>query len=743
MKAKLSLTIFALLGVSLSLLAQETKEESADTLASQTLGGVEVVAQRPVVKMTSDKLTYDVQADVDAKAQTVLDLLRKVPMVTVDGQDNITVNGSSSFKVYVDGRPNALYSSNPSQVFRSMPASMVQHIEVVTNPGARYDAEGAGGVLNLVMQKTSATAKAVGGYNGSLSATAGTRSYGASAYVAGQQGRFAYSGNAVYNHHTSDGTDVAFDRTSLQGNTMATMRYHQRSTAKLPFTMANVFLGYDVDSLSTLSANVGWTGVRLNTSGNPETRWLFGDRSYGYASDMAMKNVNQSLTAGVDYQHWLNADHRGSLALGYLFTMSDNENDTRFAYGEHEPLPLTLNDYRSDAKGQGYEHTLQADLSLPLRAGHKFDVGAKYINRKNTSDSRYYNIVGTAESVDTSLSMDYDNRQHIAAAYAEYDGRFGPFNAKGGLRYEQTWERTTYAAGQGDNFSRRYGNLVPSAALTLSLKPTMNVGLTYNMRLSRPGITYLNPFVTRGSDGTLSYGNPSLNAEKTHNMAVAFNTFSRKFTASLTLGQTLCNDGIEQYSFVSDGVLNTTYGNVAKSRQTFLNVFVNWSPVAKTRLTLSGRVAYADLRSDALDRSNHGWQANVWAGVQQTLPLDLKLSAGIFAKSKDYTLQGYNGGMNMLNASLSRTLLNGKLDLSANYMVPLTGKLHISQHSYGQNFVQDTKIVVPLQSISFTAKWNFGNTRRRYQQHQSRLRSDFNEQQGAGQQINHINRMGQ
>ena len=115
----------------------------------QTLKAGSVTAQKTLVIMEVDKLTYKVEDDVDSKTSTVLDMLRKVPMVSVDGQDNITVNGSSSFQVYVDGKPTPMISSNPSMIFKMMPASFVKNIEVVTNPGARYDAEGVGGVLNI------------------------------------------------------------------------------------------------------------------------------------------------------------------------------------------------------------------------------------------------------------------------------------------------------------------------------------------------------------------------------------------------------------------------------------------------------------------------------------------------------------------------------------------------------------------------------------------------------------------
>ena len=146
-----------------------TSETSFVQDDTKQLKGVEVVAQKPLVKMETDKMTYDVQSDNDVKTNTVLDMLRKVPMVTVDGQDNITVNGQGSFKVYVDGKPNVMFSSNPSQIFKAMPASAVKSIEVVTNPGAKYDAEGVGGVLNIVMNNADGKAKTkLNGYNGSI-----------------------------------------------------------------------------------------------------------------------------------------------------------------------------------------------------------------------------------------------------------------------------------------------------------------------------------------------------------------------------------------------------------------------------------------------------------------------------------------------------------------------------------------------------------------------------------------------
>ena len=186
------------------------------------LKGVEIVAQKPLVKIEVDKMSYNVAEDEDSKSNTVLDMLRKVPMVTVDGQDNISVNGSSNFKVYVDGMPNVMFSSNPSMVFKSMPATAVKSIEVMTNPGAKYDAEGAAGVLNIVMNKADVNgqtaAQSMNGINGTVRASAGNKQLGASAFLNGQQGKLSYSANVMTSYNKPGNTTTEMEQIQDNGS---------------------------------------------------------------------------------------------------------------------------------------------------------------------------------------------------------------------------------------------------------------------------------------------------------------------------------------------------------------------------------------------------------------------------------------------------------------------------------------------------------------------------------------------
>ena len=219
------------------------------------LKGVEIVAQKPLVKMDVDKMSYNVAEDEDAKAYTVLDMLRKVPMVTVDGQDNITVNGSSSFKVYVDGLPNVMFSSNPSMVFKSMPATAVKSIEVVTNPGAK----------NIVMNKQNPqAAQSMNGYNGTVRASVGNKQLGGSVFINGQQGKFSYSANVMTSYNKPGNTTTETEQIQDNG---ATQLLTSENDLKTPFTMGNLTLGYQIDSMSVLNLTAQVNSMNIKTTG--------------------------------------------------------------------------------------------------------------------------------------------------------------------------------------------------------------------------------------------------------------------------------------------------------------------------------------------------------------------------------------------------------------------------------------------------------------------------------------------
>ena len=705
------------------------------------LKGVEIVAQKPLVKMEVDKMSYNVAEDEDSKSNTVLDMLRKVPMVTVDGQDNITVNGSSSFKVYVDGMPNVMFSSNPSMVFKSMPATAVKSIEVITNPGAKYDAEGASGILNIVMNKVDSAAGgmpsqsySMNGYNGTVRASAGTKQLGGSVFVSGQQGKLSYSVNAMTSYNKPGDTKTELEQ--IQDNGVSQMMTSSNDV-KTPFTMGSLSLGYQIDEMSALNLTAQINSMSMKSNGTTTTMMDGYDvADFSYDSSTDMKNSRTSFSGSLDYQRFFNKELTQSLALTYQLNYSPSSTEMTNNFGGTRGIGLPdLTSRYSENDDKTTNHTFQLDYTMPLGTGQTLSLGGKLQFHDATSESKYY-LKGV---YDPTTSSDYEYKNSILAGYGEYAGNFNKLGVKTGVRYEYTWQDVEYRLGNGTDFSTNYGNLVPSASLQYTISQGSNLGLTYNMRISRPGISYLNPYVDKTNPIALSYGNPNLEVEKAHNLSLVYNMFTSKLMINLNLHHNFTDNAISQYSFYdSDNLLNTTYGNVVQRHQTGLNAYVNYLLTPKTRLFMNGGINYLSLNSDELNQSNSGWTANIMAGLQQTLPWDLKLSAFLITSTKNYTLQGWSGGFNILTASLSKSLFNDKLTLGVQGIMGLNkgGNLNIESSSRGQNFTSYSNVKVPIYGVTFTVSYTFGNSKVRAKQHVNRVQNDFIEQQSQGEIIN-------
>lgn len=752
---KKSVLVLALIaGTALTANAQQEESVQDSIVKSLTLQEVSVVAQKPIIKMDTDKVTYDVTLDSDAKASTVLDMLRKVPMVTVDGQDNITVNGSSAFKVYVDGKPNVMFSGNPSQIFKAMPAVMVKNIEVVTNPGAKYDAEGAGGILNITLNRSgmpgaSGAGPSLNGINGNVRLQGGNKSYGASAFINGQQDKFSFSANGTLNKQMMNGTEVEMIQEQLGANPSKSINLQHDGKTRVPFGMANISLGYDIDEMSNVNASLGLTMFKTKNSGavtNSVTGGIYG-QGFSYDMHNVLDNKRSGMNASIDYQRFLNKDRSSSITMTYLFSHNParNQNTSEFdrSAGLPEQFGSFLIDRYSDSNDRSNEHTLQIDYTTPLATNHNLNLGTKLTSHTSESDAEFYMIGNDGEmKYQEELSSDYRNGKSILAGYAEYEGKFGKFSSRAGMRYEHTWQSVEYLKGNSDNYDSNYGNVIPSLSFSYSPIPVANIGLTYNMRISRPGISYLNPYIDRSSNTALTYGNPDLDVEKSHTVGMVANMFTPKIMVNFNLRYALTDNAISQYSFYDNNhLLNTTYGNIVKKQATSLSLFANYLLHKNTRIFTNAGLSYNDLNSEQLKESNSGWQYNLMLGLQQTLPLSIKLGAYLISNSKTYTLQGWSSGFNIITGNVSKSFLNDKLTLSLQAMTGLNkgGCINIETYSSSSTFVNSSNIRVPMSNVSLSVTYNFGNSKVKTRSHKSKVQSDVIERSNNMEQLNQMN----
>jgi len=680
----------------------------------QTLKAGSITAQKTLVQMDVDKITYKIEDDVDSKTSTVLEMLRKVPMVSIDGQDNITVNGSSNFQVYVDGKPNQMISSNPSAILKTMPASFVKKIEVVTNPGARYDAEGVGGVLNITTSSSrSEGGNPMDGQYGSIGAMGTTRGGGGNAFYSIQRGKLAFSmnGQAMYNRNKDTFTDVERVQKTAEGD--ITTVSHIETDINIPMFTGSMNLSYEIDSLNLISAGAGWMHFGMEYDGINSTLINGPDYSFDYDGTVYTRNTSNNITANADFQHlWAGMPDK-SLIMSYQFNGNPSVNDTYNTFNATDNHFLNLTDRRSEALVNSMTHTIQTDFSTPLGSGKRntLNIGAKFISRHNSSDQEDFLSDGKELIPDSAGSLEYDFFNNIGSVYAEYEGTFGAVGVKAGTRYEHTWQKVGYSEGDGEDFRLDYGNLIPNASLQYNISRQQNIGLSYNMRISRPGITYLNPYVNISDPTVKTYGNTDLKTEMANNMNLIYNYFSPKWIVSLTLRDTYTGNGISQYSFYDKGnILNTTYGNIVSSNNIGLNLFLTWIPGNKTRIIFNGGGGYNNIYSKTLSQSNSGFDYNAMLGFQHTMPWDLRFSANVIASGRSVNLQGWNSGMAMGNLGLTKSILDDRLTFSLNGVTHLTGGKGMKQTSWseGDGFTNKTVNTIPMKTLTFSVSFSFG-----------------------------------
>ena len=712
----------------------------------QALQSSKVTAAKPLIKMEADKIAYDVENDADSKANTVLEMLRKVPMVTVDGQDNITVNGSSSFKVYVDGKPNQMLSSNPSKIFKAMPASAVKSIEVITNPGAKYDAEGTGGVLNLITARTSNGSSAIpDGANGSIQAgidTRGTSQGGL--YLNAKKGKLTVGTNLFLGYQVMSDMDNV-NKQYLKDSDLSLITSADIGNQTAPYLFGDINASYEKDSLNLITASLGlerWT-YSQDASGETVAN-MAGAELYRYSGTQHASGGSKGLNASIDWQHSSARDKERMLTLSYRFSNSPELEFSETRYDQ--ATGIVMPDRKVDGVSNSQEHTFQGDFTTPIAAGQSLSSGVKYIFRNNYSDDAYYLDKGAGYVLE-SEDDGYHHYNHIAAAYSEYAGAFGQFSLKAGLRYERTWLKVTYDNGTG--YDGHYDNLVPNFSMQYNLGQTSNLGMTYNLRISRPGIGYLNPFIKRSNATEISYGNPDVQPEKTHNFALKYNFFSPKVMVNAGLNWRFGEGGIAQYNkYAPDPedpsvmIMHSTYGNIVNTNTVGFNGFFNWNPLKDTRIYSNARFGYTVISSEVLNQRNSGWNGNFMLGAQQTIFWDMRLSANYFGNTRRYTLQGWSSGFNGAMVGLTKGFLEDKLDLTLRAFTTFDGpKVEFASHTEGNGFTLDNITHVPIRSIGFEISYNFGKSNFQVKKAQHTITNDdvVNAQSAAQQQSNQAN----
>ncbi|MDR3651571.1 MAG: TonB-dependent receptor [Paludibacter sp.] len=672
--------------------------------ASKDLAGVTVTALKPLVKVDLDKISYDMKSDPEAQSSNTLDMLRKVPMVTVDGNDNIQLKGSTNFKIYVNGKASGMMTNNPSQVLKSIPASSIKSIEVITDPGAKYDAEGVGGIINIVMDHS------LNGLTGTVRSSVNTRGgYNEGLYLSTKKGKFGLTANLNYNNQSQNGQ--TYDRNVTNFNSQSVKYIHQyaNSDAEYRFYYGNLEASYEFDSLNLISLTVGgYNG---------------GSKSVDHAGTNSMNALRDTISAFKQLTSSNNSWGGMDLSLDYQRTFKKPEQLLTISYKlSHTP---DNTDNTSDLTGvlnytsynqhilynaSGDEHTFQVDYTEPFNKIHVIDVGVKYILRLNNSINNYYlqNVTTDAwEPMPNQPKNNFDQTQNILGAYASYTLKLKKISARAGLRYEQTWSNVIVT---DTAFHVNFKNLVPSVTLDYKFNDANNLKLSYTQRISRPGIWYLNPFLDNSNPFSLSQGNPDLNPEINNSFSFDYSYITPKVTLNTSLFTSFTNNSIERVSkSLNDTVTYSTYKNIGKSQYTGLSLYGNWQPNQAVRINLNSNLAYMSMATnDGSGLNNKGFNYSVSLDGEFTLPSEIKLSGYGGYYSARINLQGQSSAFYYYGLSVSRDFLKKKLNVSLSARNPFPERKFYSGYLQTADYREDYTQSYKAQSFGLSVSYRFG-----------------------------------
>ena len=674
---------------------------------TNTLDEVTVTARKQLVKQDINGITYDLQADPESKGSSVLEMMRKVPFLSVDGDGNILLNGSSGYKILINGKPSSMLERNGKDMLRSMPASTIKSIEVITNPSSKYDAEGLAGIIKVITNK-----KVDNGYNGTMNVShkAPVGGPGAGASFALKQGKFGLSALAGANLYNTPRTESFLNRTA-KGSRTTNLDQNSMRRSDSRNAWFGVELSYELDSLNLISAQFNSNGSKSDGI-SYQNSILYENRSvlqqYNLANNIADSGSGMDLA--LNYQLGFKKSKERLLTFSYRHMAYTNSLFNSLDVSD--VVNFTQPHYHQANKGRSSEQTVQVDY---VHAVKKLQIegGLKSILRKNKSDYQYhfFDSVGEKFNLDPARTDNFNNHQNIFAAYNTYQYNVANWGLKAGLRIEQTGVDARFISGTS-HVKQNYLSVIPSAAIIRKFKDRSSLNLAFTQRIQRPGINQLNPFTDRSNPDFESGGNPNLKPAYSNLTQLSYNK-SKKASVNIALGYIRSNGLIGPVSAydAATGITRTTVENIGKVRIVKMNSYLNYPATKRLNLSVNSDVRYASasglVKSVPVKNEGFGAYVNVSGGYRfdrgWRLNADLILKRGGISKP-----QSTSNGFASSAFSVQKNTAKEKFTFTASVSNPFTQYRHNREETLGPDFIQVADDRLYFRSFGISLNYRFG-----------------------------------
>jgi outer membrane receptor protein involved in Fe transport len=639
-------------------------------VAGTALDEAVIIGQKPVVEIRPDRMVYNADQDATNAGGTAADVLRKAPLLAVDGDGNVKMRGSSNFKVLVNNKPSPTLASNLAEALKSIPADQIKSVEVITTPPAKYDGEGTAGIINITLKKGVEQ-----GLNGRASASGGNRNTNLGSSLNFKQKKLGFTSSAYtgtwYNPNQAE-------RERFGKQDLSTLSQRSTGTSNGRWYYGTLGVDYDLTDKQSLSLS-----GELNSYSGDENSNLFSTLTGPTANTRFSRNttnifsgLNAELTGTYTRtfaqarREWsvLGQYARNTSTFGYDY---DQFNNSTSSLGQEQA------DYREHSRGRtpGNEYTVQTDYTQPFGEKHTLEMGLKAIWR----------MTGSVADVDTLTrdvnpdfarsprrATDFSYNQNVQAAYATYSVAA---SKKVRLSVGSRLERTALAADfrtTSSGFERSYFSLLPNGNAQYSFSDNNSLRLAYSRRITRPYIDYLNPFVNRGDPQNIRYGNPGLDPELTDSYELSFNTNGKAGSLNISASVRSTGNAIEQVRLPTDvpGTTAQTFANVASNAFYQLNFYGSAKPAKNWDISGGPDVQYIVRRSPTLGISRSGFTAGLNFNTSYKLPKKFTIQGFVYSSLPQPDLQGRGAANLYYQLGAKKTFLNDRADLTLNFGSP-------------------------------------------------------------------------
>ena len=678
---------------------------------------IEVTSDAPLITFEAGKKTYDAKRDLTSQSGNTLDLLRNIPSVEVDNDGNVSLRGAGNVKILIDGKPSALLS-NGTQVLENIPASLVDKVEIINNPSAKYEAEGVSGIINIIMKQDQSL-----GYNGNVKVNGGTEDkYNITIGGSNKFGKLMLEVNYSYWKYSLPGRSE-LDRSNFTSSTNVNQELVWRYKGISHYGSVNADYEFDKKHTLTFVSNVFHYDRGLNANNtlnfydasNVNTSNLFSyndDGKDGINFDGTLTYIKSFDEKGRDFTTFINYSFRNENSL-VKYEINDFVNSISYQERESKYDFNFLN--------------VQADYIHPINEGSKIETGIKMNSRFIVGDYHFKtldNNMGTWMN-DPARENDADYVDLISASYVNYSGQYKDFSYQAGVRGEHTYLDFSILNG-AEKYNRDYFDIFPSVSLSQNLGQENQFLLSYSRRINRPNLFFLNPFIDYFDDFTKRSGNPYLNPEYIHSGELGYTRFLS--FATLTLNGYFRNvrDVINFTSTVDTS--GTTYlrpENAGKSN-TFGSEFIVQGNLAKW-WSLNGSFdyfqtnLYGNFLDSDFDKTYNAWNARLSSNVAIPEIADIQLSYLYFGEQQN--AQGSFEPFQMLNLAIQKSFLDKKLVLALRINDLLNQqKFRMSNggSDFSQNIYQKTNSRIVFLALTYNFGEQFNTKSKRIQMRKQR-----------------------